>query len=121
MEYIKVLDGTISILDLQNLEALWKWEYVKGVVDLEKRKVAVGGQWHKEAAQKLIDEGSDPKNIWGFRLYPLYKGERAIDYESNLNISEARGNPGRAILSEELQSTIRSIVSPLAPDLLISE
>jgi len=119
MAEIRILETPITKEELVTIQNEWGWEYVKGVADIEKRIIAIGGEWHKEAALLLESRGSDRKNLWGFRLYTDKRGDEAIDYMSNINISPERGNEGRELIEESRRENIRSIASPLVTDLAL--
>ncbi len=105
-------------IDHEMLEALakeWHRTLVKGVADIRRGIVALGGEWHMDANNRLIAEGSEQKNLWGFNLYPKEKGDAAIEYNSLINIRPMQGNFSMDITNEETQKAIRKVVALSVP------
>ncbi|MFH1178163.1 MAG: DUF5674 family protein [bacterium] len=105
-------------VDKETLDALakeWHQMLVKGVADISLGTVALGGEWHIDANNKLIEEGSEQKNLWGFNIYPKEKGDAAIEYNSLINIRPAQGNRSMEIVSEEIRKAVHKTVSMAIP------
>lgn len=81
--------------------------YIKVVVDLERKILAGGGEFHAEAKKLLIADGSGQENLWGggFDL-----GSGQIDYNSMINIRSDQNNPSREILDQEIRKKFDEIV-----------
>ena len=98
----------------ETLDALakeWHHTLVKGVADIRTGLIALGGEWHMDANNKLIEEGSEQKNIWGFNIYPKERGDAAIEYNSLINIRPLQGNRSMEITSEETRKAVRKVVA----------
>ncbi|MHB8710616.1 MAG: DUF5674 family protein [Minisyncoccota bacterium] len=93
----------------------WHHTLVKGVADISLGTVALGGEWHIDANNKLIEEGSEQKNLWGFNIYPKEKGDAAIEYISLINIRPAQGNRSMEIGNEETRKAVRKVVALAVP------
>lgn len=105
-------------VDQETLLALakeWHHSLVKGVVDISLGTVALGGEWHMDANNRLIEEGSEQKNLWGFNIYPKEKGDATIEYISLINIRPAQGNRSMEIGSEETRKAVRRVVALAIP------
>ena len=105
-------------VDRETLDALakeWHITLVKGVADIKTGLVALGGEWHMDANNKLIEEGSEQQNIWGFNIYPKEKGDAAIEYNSLINIRPLQGNRSMEITSEETKKAVRRVVALAVP------
>jgi len=105
-------------VDEEMLNALaeeWHHTLVKGVADISLEVVALGGEWHMDANNRLIEEGSEQQNIWGFNVYPKEKGDAAIEYISLINIRPAQGNRSMEITSEETRKAVRKAVALAVP------
>ncbi|MFZ2167734.1 MAG: DUF5674 family protein [Minisyncoccia bacterium] len=100
---------------LQSLAHAWHHSLVKGVVDISLEVVALGGEWHMDANNRLIEEGSEQQNIWGFNVYPKGKGDAAIEYISLINIRPMQGNRSMEISSEETRNAVRKAVALAIP------
>lgn len=93
----------------------WHHTLVKGVADIKTGLVALGGEWHMDANSKLIEEGSEQQNLWGFNVYPKEKGDAAIEYNSLINIRPTQGNRSMEITSEETRKAVRKVVALAVP------
>ncbi len=105
-------------VDTQMLESLakeWHQTLVKGVADIETGLVALGGEWHIDANNRLIEEGSQQRNLWGFNIYPKEKGDAAIEYNSLINIRPMQGNRSMEIMSEETRAAVRKAAARAIP------
>jgi|SRR3989338_5817933 len=105
-------------VDQETLNALareWHISLVKGVADIKLGTVALGGEWHIDANNKLIEDGSEQKNLWGFNLYPKEREDAAIEYNSLINIRPLQGNRSMEIMSEETRKAVRKTVALAVP------
>lgn len=100
---------------LQTLAKEWHHTLVKGVADISLGVVALGGEWHMDANNRLIAEGSDQSHLWGFNIYPKEKGDAAIEYTSLINIRPLQGNRSMEITSEETRKAVRKVVALAVP------
>lgn len=100
---------------LQALAKEWHHTLVKGVADVKLGTVALGGEWHMDANSRLLKEGSEQKNLWGFSIYPKEKGNAAIEYNSLINIRPLQGNRSMEITSEETRNAVRRVVALVVP------
>lgn len=93
----------------------WHHSLVKGVADIKRGVVALGGEWHMDANNRLLEDGSEQKNLWGFNVYPERNGDGAIEYISLINIRSAQGNLGMEIRSEETRAAVRRTTARAIP------
>jgi|SRR3989344_8428123 len=84
--------------------------YIKVVVDVERKILAGGEERHVDGEQRLLQEGSSQKDLWGGGL-DLETSE--IDYNSVINLRPAQNNPSRDILSSEIRKDFDRIVKDL--------
>ena len=112
---ILIIRGPINRETLEALALAWHITLVKGVADIKLGTVALGGEWHIDANNKLIEEGSEQKNLWGFNLYPKETGDVAIEYNSLINIRPLQGNRSMEIMSEETRKAVRKTVALAVP------
>jgi len=105
-------------VDKETLDALakgWHRTLVKGVADIKHGTVALGGEWHIDANTKLIADGSEQKNLWGFNVYLGEKGDAAIEYNSLINIRPLQGNRSMEITDERIRKAVRRVVALAIP------
>jgi len=93
----------------------WHHSLVKGVADIERGVVALGGEWHMDANNRLLEDGSGQKNIWGFNVYPEENGDTAIEYISLINIRPAQGNRSMEIKDAETRAAVRRAAARAIP------
>jgi Protein of unknown function (DUF5674) len=91
------------------LESVFKYqEYVKGVVDINKNRLAIGGEWHSDAEQYLSESGSSSNDNWGFNIY--FENSEIV-YNSMINIKPQLGFKSMEITDENLKDKILHIIN----------
>lgn len=83
---------------------------VKGVVDVEREILALGGEWHADANTVLIENGSEQKNVWGFNFFLDRSDGKEIEYVSLINIRPAQNNRKIEIQDFELRDKMGKII-----------
>jgi hypothetical protein len=78
-------------------------DMVKFVADVERGVIAVGGELQTDAEQVLLEDGSQPEDLWGANYYPGRGREGCIEFTSLINIRPARDNPGMEIADPATQ------------------
>ena len=79
-ERVVILDRPIAGDVLERLTRAHFEDMVKLVVDVERRIIALGGEMHSEAEQRLLDHGSRQSHLWGANYYPGRGPEDCIEY-----------------------------------------
>lgn len=87
--------------------------FVKAVVDIRECIMAVGGEWHRYAAETLIRHGSASDDLWGINIHPDEEGENFVEFNSMINIRPLQGNTSRNVESKEIRQHIMSVVQKL--------
>jgi hypothetical protein len=85
-------------------------DMIKFVVDLERRRVAVGGELQADAEAVLIEAGSRQDALWGGNDFPGVGEGECIEYTSLINIRPSAGNPSMTVVSAGVRSRMREIV-----------
>ncbi len=109
---IKILTNKVEANDLKDFAAGWYPDFLKGCVDLENRRVAVGGDYHIESAQVLVGEGGKGGNIWGFNIRYL-ENENIIEFDSMVNIKPKINNErivSDVVLKNEIEKLILEFI-----------
>ena len=88
-------------------------DMVKGVVDVERKIMALNGELHADLERLLLEDGSNQESLWGINLYPDAEDEDFIEFDSLINISPRRNNLSRDVEDETVRDQIRSIVNTL--------
>ncbi len=110
---IKVIREPISIREAEELAQEFYRTMVKGVADIEREIIALGGEYHIDANNVLIEEGSIQPNLWGFNMHFDREGDEWLEYRSLINIRPAAGNRGMLVKDETLQNRMRKIIEKL--------
>jgi hypothetical protein len=113
---MKIVKEKIDIQELQEMAKSFNGVFVKAVVDIERKIMAVDAELHADLMDFLIEtEASEPKNIWGINLYPEKSGSGRdfIEFDSMVNIKPSLGNRTRGVENKELREKINNIVKKL--------
>lgn len=86
---------------------------VKAVVDIEKSMMVVDAELHADEEAYLLGVGSKQENLWGINLYPEFKGDNFIEFDSMINLKPSIGNNSRGIDNPEIRKKIIAIVKRL--------
>jgi hypothetical protein len=110
---IKIVEEAIDIKELIKIGQEGFGDFVKGVVDIEKEIMAIGGELHADEEAILLSSGSKQENLWGINLYPQKKDEDFIEFDSVINLKPSQGNRSRGIENPQIQKRIKEIVERL--------
>lgn len=108
-----IINQAISRKILAEMAQNFYGEMVKGVVDIDRRIMALDAELHSDLEKILLEDGSDQKSLWGINLYPDVEGDDFIEFDSLINISPRRNNFSRDVEDDAIRSQIRSIVNNL--------
>ncbi len=98
-----ILTKKMSLAEIKDLATLPNG-FIKGVVDINKRLVALEAEMHYELADHLKEKhGSEEIDMWGFNLWLEQQGiENILEFDSLINIhnNQLHGYPrgGMSIL-----------------------
>lgn len=104
---IKIIEKPITRAEVTELAKEFYGEMVKGVVDIKREILALGGEWHMDANMKLIELGSTQDVVWGFNFYPA---EDRIEYASLINIRPAQNNRKIEIQDDALKRKMEQVI-----------
>ena len=105
---VVLLDRPIDAAELHRLVARFE-DMVKYVVDVERRRIAIGGEMQADAEQALLEAGSQQGALWGANYYPGRGREGCIEYTSLINIRPTAGNRGMELMDPALRDAVRDI------------
>jgi len=88
-------------------------DMVKFVADVERGRIALGGELHADAEQVLLEDGSQPEDLWGANYYPGLGRQDCIEFTSLINIRPARDNPGMEIADPAIRERLRALTFEL--------
>lgn len=110
---ILVLDSPIAKPDLRRLVSEQYGSMVKFVVDIERERIAIGGELHADAEAVLLEVGSRQQDLWGGNYVPGRGPDRCIEYTSFINIRPQLENFGTEITIESVRGRVRELVHRL--------
>ncbi len=110
MEII-ILSEKMPMDEVRSFARHWYEGLIKGTVDVERRLVALGGEYHIESCDILVQDGSKHGNVWGFNIRFEEDQNGILEFDSMVNIKPSIGNKSRAILDEEVVCIAKGIIS----------
>ena len=113
---IHIIREPISRSELVKIAEEGFGDLVKGVVDVEKEILALGGELHSDEEALLLKDGSKQENLWGINLYPSRTEKDFVEFDSVINLRPSQGNRSRGVDNPKLQKKILEIVKKLIVD-----
>ncbi|MFH1789977.1 MAG: DUF5674 family protein [bacterium] len=113
MNGIKIIDNKINLDSLREMAHQGFGDFVKVVVDIEQKIMAINGDMHSDEEATLLKHGSKQENLWGINIYPDLQGENYIEFDSMINIRPRQGNRSRNVEDFDIQRQIREAVANL--------
>lgn len=107
---IKIINKKISEKELREIAKDFYNIMVKGVVDIKREILAVGGEYHMDANNILIENSSQQQDVWGFNWYFDKKGDERIEYVSLINIRPAQNNKTMEVQDSGLRDKMKVII-----------
>jgi len=111
---LRVIKKKITRKELENIAKKNQGDMIKGVVDLKKGVIALGGEFHSDANVLLIEkQGSNQRDIWGFNIFPKKTKENRVEFNSLINIRPADNNFDIEIQDPKIKEKIKQIIDKL--------
>jgi hypothetical protein len=111
---VVIVEARIAPAELKRLTELLFGDMVKLVVDVERRRIGVGGELHADAEHLLLQEGSRQEDLWGANYFPGRGPDDSIEYTALINIRPAHRNRAMevedATLRERMGKLIRELI-----------
>ncbi|HUF70721.1 MAG TPA: DUF5674 family protein [Longimicrobiales bacterium] len=85
-------------------------DMVKLVADVERSRIAVGGELHADAEAILLEGGSRQQDLWGANYYPGRGTDGCIEYTALINIRPSAGNRSMEIEDPAVRKRVRDLV-----------
>jgi hypothetical protein len=98
------------------LEALVAENYgtmIKGVVDVRRRLLVLGGELHADGEALLLQDGSAQEDLWGFNLHTGQEKPARLEFTSFINVRPRQGNRSMEVLDPLLREQMREIIDGL--------
>lgn len=110
---MKIIDAPISLGDLKVMAESRFGNFVKAVVDVERKIMALDGELHADEEALLLENGSRQENLWGINLYPEMDGPDRVEFDSVINIRPSQANLSRGVDDHTIREKIVRIVAGL--------
>jgi len=88
-------------------------EMIKVAVDTENEILAIGGEFHADCLEKLIENNSNLQYIWGANIYLKKPREQRVEFIALINIRPTQNNRSMEIQNLETREKIRKIINKL--------
>lgn len=116
MSDIAFIDSPINRKRLKEIAQQRFGDLVKGVVDIKKEVIALGGELHADEEAFLMNQGSTQSDLWGINLYPDLNMPDMLEFDSMINIRPTKNNSSRGVEDPALQQKIADIINKLIID-----
>lgn len=110
---IKIIKNPITKTELKKMAKERFGDFVKAVVDINQKIIALGGELHADEESLLLEQGSKQKDLWGINLYPDKSEDEWIVFDSIINLRPSQGNRSREVENEKIRMKIKNIVKKL--------
>jgi len=111
---IKIVKEKINLSDLADIAKAGFGDMVKGVVDIEKKIIALGGGLHADEEALLLQNDSKQANLWGVNLYPdKFATKDFVEFDSMINIRPWQNNRSRGVEDENIRQQITEVTLSL--------
>jgi hypothetical protein len=107
---IIILDHKINTEEVKKMADFWYGTMIKGAVDIELGRVALGGDYHIEDSELLTGAGSKFEDIWGFNIRFEENPNGVLEFDSMVNIKPNFGNRSRNINNKEIIKKATEII-----------
>jgi hypothetical protein len=110
---IVVVSARIDPGELRRLVELYFGDMVKLVIDVQRQRVALGGELHADAEAVLLEGGSLQTDLWGANYYPGLGPGQCLEYTALINIRPAQGNRSMEVQDPPTRERMAALVSAL--------
>ncbi|MBI4138962.1 hypothetical protein HY479_02315 [Candidatus Uhrbacteria bacterium] len=110
---MKLIEASVTREELRTIAKNQFGDFVKAVVDLEQKVMAIGAELHADEEAYLLERGSEQRNLWGVNLFPDRSDDSFVEFDSMINIRPSQGNRSRGVEDSGLRERIRSIIDGL--------
>ena len=107
---IRIVRDKITKAEMEELAKEFYVKMVKGVADVEREIIALGGEWHMDGNQILIEDGSKQCDLWGFNVY---LADKKVEYISLINIRPAQNNRTLEVEDAGIRERMYNIINKL--------
>ena len=107
---IEIIRNTISREQLDYIAREYYEEMIKGVVDIKRKVVALGGEMNADSEEVLLKDGSNQSDLWGFNILLDKNKKDSLMYESFINIRPRDKNKGLEVEDPKIREQMKKII-----------
>jgi hypothetical protein len=102
---IIVLDRKITPEEFNQAREVYG-DYIKTVIDIENGVLAVGGEYHIDCEEVLVNKGSGQENLYGggYRV-----STKEVEYMAMSNYKPALGKTSYEIMDNDIRDTLYKV------------
>ena len=99
---ITVLDKKITPEEFKKVREVYE-DYIKTVIDVERKVLAVGGEYHIDCEEALVEQGSNLENLYGggYRV-----STKEVEYMAMSNYKPSLGKVTYEIMDKEVRDKL---------------
>lgn len=101
---------TVDLSTVINMADETFGDYVKGVVDIEKGILGLGGELHSDIEEILLNQGSVQQHLWGINIHPNESWPEMVEFDSLINIRPRQNNRSRYVEDASLREQILKFI-----------
>ena len=105
-----IIKQTLKFGELKQMAERLFGDFVKAVVDVDRKLLAVDAELHADLEALLLEDGSQQRSLWGINVYPELPEEQRIEFDSMINMRPSQGNRSRGVEDEAIRRKIAAIV-----------
>jgi hypothetical protein len=110
---MRIVSDPITLGELQQAAQNIFGNFVKAVVDVERRVMVLEAELHADEEALLLEKGSKQADLWGINIYPDLPPAEWIEFDSMINLKPAQANRSRGVDDPAIREKITVIVNGL--------
>ena len=107
---IEIINNSITYNQAIEIGKEYYEDIIKGVVDIKRQIIAIGGEMHVDAEEVLLKDGSKQSDLWGFNILTDKDKENCLVYESFINIRPRDNNKDLEVQNPEIRNRMKEII-----------
>ena len=107
---IRIINKPVSVKEIEDLAKAYYEDLIKGVVDIRREVLALGGEMHADAEEVLLKDGSKQTDLWGFSILFDKAKEESLIYESFINIRPRDNNKNLEVKNPVIREQMKRII-----------
>ena len=103
---ILILDRKITSEEFQQAKEAYD-DYIKTVIDIERNILAIGGEYHIDCEEILVNSGSKLENLYGggYRV-----STKEVEYMAMSNYKPTVGKVTYEIMDEKIRKKLKELI-----------